>query len=107
MPAPPKNFRGWAIASGLSFIFFQFGKHLSFQMPSRRFLDRAALRCDRLLFGFAFSPASFLERLWQMRNLRPLRAYFSLFWFCVRIHRNLALLVRDKKNGKSGKLKND
>jgi hypothetical protein len=43
-----------------------------------------------------------------VRNLRSLRTDFSFLRFGVGIHgETLELLIRDKKNGNSSKLKND
>jgi hypothetical protein len=55
-------------------------------MPAGCFLNRAPLRCYRFLLRLAFSPCSWFVELWQVPDLRPSRADFSLLWFCVRIH---------------------
>lgn len=68
------------------FILFQFPEQLLFQMPARCLFDCASLCCYGFLLCLAFSPCSWFGGLRQVLYLRPIRAHFSLFWFCVRIH---------------------
>jgi hypothetical protein len=81
---------------------------LLFQVASRRFFDRAPLSCHGFFLCLPFSSRPTLCGTWQVRNLRSLRTDFSFLRFGVGIHEEtLALLIRDKKNGNSSKLKND
>jgi hypothetical protein len=85
-----------------------FFEQLLFQMSPRCLFDRAPLSCHGFFLCLAFSSRPTLCGTWHVRNLRSLRTDFSFLWFCVGIHgETLALLIRDKKNGNSSKLKND
>jgi len=68
------------------FIFFQFLEQLLFQMPARCLFDCASLCCYRFFLCLAFSSCSWFGSLREVLYLRPIRAHFSLFWFCIRIH---------------------
>jgi hypothetical protein len=50
-------------------------------MPTHGLFDRAPLRRDRLLFRLPFFWRSRIDIVWQMRNLRPLRANFRSLGF--------------------------
>jgi hypothetical protein len=91
-----------------SFAFFQFFEQLLFQMATRCLFDCAPLSCHGFFLRMAFSSRPALCGTWQVRNLRSLRTDFSFLRLGVGIHgETLALLIRDKKNGNSSKLKND
>jgi hypothetical protein len=71
-------------------------------MSPRSLFDRATLGGYPLLLGLTFAPCSRLHRLRHVPDLGPVRADVSLFWFCVRIHENLTLLVGDKNKRDRG-----
>jgi hypothetical protein len=66
-------------------------------MSPRSLFDHATLGGYPLLLRLTFAPCSRFHRLRHVPDLWPARADVSLFWFCVRIHECLALLVGDKK----------
>src|SRR5213593_2538398 len=72
-----------------SITLFQFFEQLLFQVPARCFLNSAPLCCYCFLLRLAFSSCPWLCHLRQVPDLRPMSADFSLFWFCVRIHKKL------------------
>jgi len=91
-----------------SFVLFQFFEQSLFQMATRCLFDCAPLSCHGFFLCLAFSSRPALCGAWQVRNLRSLRTDFSFLRFGVGIHgETLALLIRDKENGNSSKLKND
>src|SRR5256885_7380341 len=69
-----------------SFALVQVFKQLLLQMPTRCFFDRPSLCCYAFFFHLPFSTCSWLGGVWHVPDLRPARADFLLFWFCVRIH---------------------
>ena len=69
-----------------SFALVQVFKQLLLQMPTRCFFDRTSLCCYAFFFHLAFSTCSWLGCVRHVPDLRPARADFSLFWFCVGIH---------------------
>lgn len=73
-------------------LFFQFLEQLLSQMPACCLFYCATLCCYRFLLRLAFLPCSRLGGLRHMPDLRPIHAHFSLFWFCVRIHRKFTAL---------------
>jgi hypothetical protein len=82
------------------FILFKFLEQLLFQMAARCLFNRASLCCYRFLFCLAFSPCLWFGGLRQVPDLRPMRAHFSLFWFCVGIHeKSYRFLFAIKKTG--------
>ena len=91
-----------------SFALFQFFEQLLFQVATRCLFDCAPLSCHGFFLCTAFSSRPALCGTWQVGNLRSLRTDLAFLRFGVGIHgETLALLVRDKKNGNSSKLKND
>jgi hypothetical protein len=74
-----------------SLALFQFFEQLLFQMPARCLFNCAPLCHYGFLFHLAFSPCSWFDRLRQVPDLWPMRADFSLFWFCVRIHAEVSV----------------
>ena len=91
-----------------SFALFQFFEQLLFQVATRRLFDCAPLSCYSVFLCLTFSSRPALYGTRQVRNLRSLRTDFPFLRFCVGIHEEtLALLIRDKYNGNSLKLKND
>ncbi len=90
------------------FALFQFFEQLLFQVATRCLFDCAPLGCYGFFLCTAFSSRPALCGTWQVGNLRSLRTDLAFLRFGVGIHgETLALLVRDKKNGNSSKLKND
>ena len=71
----------------------EFAQQLLLQMSPRSLFDRATLGGYALLLRLTFPPCSRFHRLRHVPDLGPMRADVSLFWFCVRIHECLALLV--------------
>jgi hypothetical protein len=65
-------------------------------MSPRSLFYRATLSGYALLLRLTFAPCSRFYGLGHVPDLRPARADVSLFWFCVRIHECLTLLVSDK-----------
>ena len=97
MKAPPVAAALWAahfaLRSGYTqsevmalFILVEFLEQLLLQMPARCLFNCASLCHYRFFLHLAFSSCSWFGGLRQVLYLRPIRAYFSLFWFCVRIH---------------------
>jgi hypothetical protein len=80
----------------ISVSFVDFAQQLFLQMSPRSLLYRATLGSYSLLLRLTFAPCSRFYGLGHVPDLRPARADVSLFWFCVRIHECLALLVSDK-----------
>src|SRR5436190_23282117 len=90
------------------FALFQFFEQPLFEVATRCLFDCPPLSCHGFFLCLAFSSRSPLCGTWQVRNLRSLRTDFSFLRFGVGIHEEtLALLIGDKKNGNSSKLKND
>ena len=71
-------------------------------MSPRCLFDRAPLGGYPLLLRLTFVPCSRFHRLRHVPDLGPARADVSLFWFCVRIHECLALLIGDKNKRNRG-----
>ena len=69
-----------------SVALLQFLEQLLLQMAARCLFDCASLCHYRFFLHLAFSSCSWFGGLRQVLYLRPIRAHFSLFWFCVRIH---------------------
>jgi len=69
-----------------SFIFFQFGFQLLFQMATGCLFDRAPVGGNRFLLRMALSACSWLDRVRDVPDLWPLRTDFLFFGFGVRIH---------------------
>src|SRR5439155_27225317 len=91
-----------------SFVLFRFFGHLLFPVATRRLFGCAPLSCYSVSLCLTFSSRPALYGTRQVRNLRSLRTDFPFLRFCVGIHEEtLALLIRDKKNGNSSKLKNN
>ena len=80
-----------------SIFLFEFAQQLLLQMSPRSLFDRATLGGYPLLLRLTFVPCSRFHRLRHVPDLWPARADVSLFWFCVRIHECLALVVGHKK----------
>src|SRR6266576_3663544 len=78
---------------------FEFAQQLLLQMSPRSLVDRATLGGYPLLLCLTFAPCSRLHRLRHVPDLGPQRPDISLFWFCVRIHKCLALPVSQKITG--------
>ena len=81
---------------------YQFFQQLFLQMSPRSLLYRATLGGYTLLFRLTFAPCSRFHRLRHVPDLGPKRADVSLFWFCVRIHECLTLLVGNKNKRNRG-----
>jgi len=78
---------------------FEFPQQLLFQMSPRGLFDRAPL-CDyAFLLRVTFPSCSWFHRLRHVPDFRPLPADLSLLWFCVWIHKNLALQLVIKITG--------
>jgi hypothetical protein len=71
-------------------------------MSPRSLFDRATLSGYALLLRLTFAPGSRFHRLRHVPDPGPVGADVSLFWFCVRIHECLALLVSDKNKRNRG-----
>ena len=80
------------------FSLFKVAQQLLLQMSPRGLFDRATLVRYPLLLRLTFTPCSRLHRLGHVPVLGPARADVSLFWFCIRIHKCLALSVRRKNS---------
>jgi hypothetical protein len=80
----------------ISVSFVDFAQQLFLQMSPRSLFYRATLSGYALLLRLTFAPCSRFYGLGHVPDLRPARADVSLFWFCVRIHECLTLLVSDK-----------
>ena len=90
-----------------SISLFEFAQQLLLQMSPRSLFDRATLGGYPLLLRLTFAPCSRFHRLRHVPDLWPARADVSLFWFCVRIHECLALLVGDKNKRNLGVLRHN
>ena len=82
----------------LSIRLFKFAQQLVLQMSPRGLFNRATLVRYLLLLRLSFMPRSRFHWLRHVPDLGPARADASLFWFCVRIHKCLALSVRRKNS---------
>src|SRR5262245_33147531 len=85
----------------LSIHLFKFAQQLVLEMSPRGLFDRATLVRYFFLLRLSFTPCSRFHRLRHVPDLGPARADVSLFWFCVRIHKCLALPVC-RKNSRNG-----
>jgi hypothetical protein len=65
---------------------FQVIQHLVFQFLAGRFLDGASLIFNGKFFKLPFLPRPKIDRAWEMRNARTLRANFSFVRLGVGIH---------------------
>ncbi|KAF5407153.1 MAG: hypothetical protein Udaeo2_27410 [Candidatus Udaeobacter sp.] len=93
---------------GLSARSIEFLQQLLLQMTTRGLFNRTPLGSHRFLLCLTFFSRSSSDRLCQMRNLRTARTDVSLLRFRIGVHEEtLTLLISDKKDGNSSKLKND
>ena len=81
---------------------YQFFQQLLLQMSPRSLFDRATFSGYALLLRLTFAPCSRFHRLRHVPDLGPMRTDVSLFWFRVRIHDCLALLVGNKNKRNRG-----
>jgi hypothetical protein len=81
---------------------YQFFQQLLLQMSPRSLFDRATFSGYALLLRLTFAPCSRFHRLRYVSDLGPMCTDVSLFWFRVRIHECLTLLVADKNKRNRG-----